>query len=96
MIFGIGTDVVQLSRVEAAYSRHGSNLVRRLLLPEEAALFDQGVQAISIRDEVEEQQREDSGFLYLIEGFMGLGLVGEIIVHLRAPHRRAYRVRDRV
>ncbi|MCC6790954.1 MAG: FtsX-like permease family protein, partial [Thermomicrobiales bacterium] len=41
----------------------------------EAALFDQGVQAISIRDEVEEQQREDSGFLYLIEGFMGLGLV---------------------
>jgi len=26
---------------------------------------------------------------------MGLGLVGEIIVHLRAPHRRAYRVRER-
>lgn len=26
---------------------------------------------------------------------MGLGLVGEIIVHLRAPHRREYRVRDR-
>jgi glycosyltransferase involved in cell wall biosynthesis len=25
---------------------------------------------------------------------LGLGLVGEIIVHLRAPHRRAYRVRD--
>jgi glycosyltransferase involved in cell wall biosynthesis len=27
---------------------------------------------------------------------MGLGLVGEIIVHLRAPHRRAYRVRERL
>jgi glycosyltransferase involved in cell wall biosynthesis len=27
---------------------------------------------------------------------IGLGLVGEIIVHLRAPHRRAYRVRDQV
>ena len=27
---------------------------------------------------------------------MGLGLVGEIIVHLRAPHRRAYRIRERV
>jgi glycosyltransferase involved in cell wall biosynthesis len=27
---------------------------------------------------------------------MGLGLVGEIIVHLRAPYRRAYRVRERV
>jgi glycosyltransferase involved in cell wall biosynthesis len=26
---------------------------------------------------------------------IGLGLVGEIIVHLRAPHRRAYRVRER-
>jgi hypothetical protein len=28
--------------------------------------------------------------------FMGLGLVGEIIVHLRSPHRRAYRVREQV
>jgi len=27
---------------------------------------------------------------------VGLGLVGEIIVHLRAPHRRAYRVRERL
>jgi glycosyltransferase involved in cell wall biosynthesis len=27
---------------------------------------------------------------------LGLGLVGEIIVHLRAPYRRAYRVRERV
>ena len=26
---------------------------------------------------------------------MGLGLVGEIIVHLRAPAWRAYRVRER-
>jgi glycosyltransferase involved in cell wall biosynthesis len=26
---------------------------------------------------------------------IGLGLVGEIIVHLRAPYRRAYRVRER-
>jgi glycosyltransferase involved in cell wall biosynthesis len=26
---------------------------------------------------------------------IGLGLVGEIIVHLRAPHRRAYRIRER-
>lgn len=27
---------------------------------------------------------------------IGLGLVGEIIVHLRAPHRRAYRVREQI
>jgi hypothetical protein len=26
---------------------------------------------------------------------IGLGLVGEIIVHLRSPHRRSYRVRER-
>ena len=37
MIFGIGTDVVQLSRVETVYARHGEHFVRRLLLPEEEA-----------------------------------------------------------
>lgn len=39
MIFGIGTDVVQLSRVEDVYSRHGERFVRRLLMPEEEAAF---------------------------------------------------------
>ncbi len=39
MIFGIGTDVVQLARVEATYARHGEHFVRRLLMPEEAAAF---------------------------------------------------------
>jgi glycosyltransferase involved in cell wall biosynthesis len=34
-------------------------------------------------------------FLALGVQLMGLGLVGEIIVHLRAPHRRAYRIRER-
>lgn len=36
------------------------------------------------------------GVLLLALGIqlMGLGLVGEIIVHLRAPHRRSYRVRE--
>jgi putative ABC transport system permease protein len=41
----------------------------------EAALFQQGVQGISISDELKDAQRESTGFLYLIEGFMGLGLV---------------------
>jgi glycosyltransferase involved in cell wall biosynthesis len=38
------------------------------------------------------------GVLLLALGvqLIGLGLVGEIIVHLRAPHRRAYRVRERI
>jgi len=39
MIFGIGTDVVQLARVEETYARHGEHFVRRLLLPEEEAGF---------------------------------------------------------
>ena len=39
MIFGIGTDVVEISRISAAYSRFGEHFVRRLLMPEELALF---------------------------------------------------------
>jgi putative ABC transport system permease protein len=41
----------------------------------EAALLQNGVQGISIRDELKDAQKESTGFLYLIEGFMGLGLV---------------------
>jgi holo-[acyl-carrier protein] synthase len=40
MIFGIGTDVVRIERVAAAYERFGSHFVERLLLPEERAAFD--------------------------------------------------------
>jgi holo-[acyl-carrier protein] synthase len=39
MIFGIGTDVVQLARIEETYARHGEHFVRRLLLPQEQAAF---------------------------------------------------------
>src|SRR5829696_6901958 len=39
MIFGIGTDVVQLARVEAVYARHGEHFIRRLLMPEEEQGF---------------------------------------------------------
>jgi holo-[acyl-carrier protein] synthase len=40
MIFGIGTDVLQLSRVERLYERYGDHFAERLLLDEEKALFD--------------------------------------------------------
>lgn len=40
MIFGIGTDVVEVKRMEAVYERHGQRLIRHLLLPQEAALFE--------------------------------------------------------
>jgi holo-[acyl-carrier protein] synthase len=39
MIFGIGTDVVQLSRMESTYARFGEHLISRLLLPAEEVLF---------------------------------------------------------
>lgn len=39
MIFGIGTDVVRLDRMERAYQRFGERFVQRLLLPPELAAF---------------------------------------------------------
>jgi putative ABC transport system permease protein len=41
----------------------------------ESTLISHGAEAISIWDELRDAQKEDTGFLYLIEGFMGLGLV---------------------
>ena len=39
MIFGVGTDIVELSRIEATYERFGEHFVRRLLMDEELELF---------------------------------------------------------
>ena len=39
MIFGIGTDILKLSRVEQVYERYGERFVQRVLLDEELALF---------------------------------------------------------
>ncbi|HYI14262.1 MAG TPA: FtsX-like permease family protein [Thermomicrobiales bacterium] len=40
----------------------------------EAALLTNGVEGVSIADELKEMQKEEAGFMYIIEGFMGLGL----------------------
>ena len=40
MIFGIGTDLVQVERIEATWKRFGGHFADRLLMPEERALFD--------------------------------------------------------
>jgi putative ABC transport system permease protein len=40
----------------------------------ESALLFSGVQGTSIRDELRDAQKTESGFLYIIQGFMGLGL----------------------
>ncbi len=39
MIFGVGTDVVELSRIQSTYDRFGEHFVKRLLMPPELELF---------------------------------------------------------
>lgn len=39
MIHGVGTDVVQVSRMEAVWQRHGERFARRTLMPEELLWF---------------------------------------------------------
>ena len=39
MIFGIGTDILELARVERIWAKYGEQFARRLLLAEEQALF---------------------------------------------------------
>lgn len=39
MIFGIGTDVVQVERVQQTYARFGEHFVNRLLMDEERVFF---------------------------------------------------------
>ena len=41
MIFGVGTDVVELARIEETYRRFGERFARRILMDEEFALFRQ-------------------------------------------------------
>jgi len=42
VIFGVGTDLVQVERIQATYERFGEHFVDRLLMPEERRLFDPG------------------------------------------------------
>ncbi len=40
MIFGVGTDIDELSRIQATYERFGDHFVGRLLMDEERSLFE--------------------------------------------------------
>jgi holo-[acyl-carrier protein] synthase len=44
VIFGIGTDIVELSRVQETWNRFGEHFVDRLLMAEERALFERNKQ----------------------------------------------------
>lgn len=46
MIFGVGTDVVELSRIEAILARFGEHFVRRILMDEEIALYRRSKQPV--------------------------------------------------
>lgn len=40
MIFGVGTDIAQVTRIAKTFERFGEHFVERLLMPEERRLFD--------------------------------------------------------
>lgn len=46
MIFGIGTDILQVARVAAAYERFGKRFAERLLMPEELRQFHDSQQPV--------------------------------------------------
>ena len=39
MIYGIGTDIIQISRIEAALERNGERFAEKILGPEELEKF---------------------------------------------------------
>ena len=43
-IAGIGTDLLQLARIEQAYARHGQRFVHRILGPQEIEVFQRRLQ----------------------------------------------------
>jgi holo-[acyl-carrier protein] synthase len=46
MIFGIGTDILRIDRVNSTYQRFGDRFVDRLLLPAEKDLFTKSKQPV--------------------------------------------------
>jgi holo-[acyl-carrier protein] synthase len=49
MIYGIGTDIIQISRVQAALDRHGDRFAERVLGPEELEKFRRRRDKIAVR-----------------------------------------------
>jgi putative ABC transport system permease protein len=66
-----GTPTVTSYFAALASPRDATRVAREV----ESALLSSGVQATSIHDELEDAQKEQAGFLYIIQGFMGLGLL---------------------
>ena len=46
MIYGVGTDIVELVRIQQTYERFGDRFVERLLMPEERERFEASRQPV--------------------------------------------------
>jgi holo-[acyl-carrier protein] synthase len=49
MIFGIGTDIIQISRIEAALARHGDRFAGKILGPEELEKYRRRGDKVAVR-----------------------------------------------
>ena len=49
MIYGIGTDIVQISRIQAAYARHGERLAEKILGPVELPIYKRRQEKVPAR-----------------------------------------------
>lgn len=49
MIYGIGTDIIQISRVEAALARHGDRFAEKVLGPQELEKYHHRKARVAVR-----------------------------------------------
>lgn len=49
MIFGIGTDIIQISRIEAAVARHGDRFAGKILGPDELEKYRRRRDKVAVR-----------------------------------------------
>jgi holo-[acyl-carrier protein] synthase len=49
MIYGIGTDIIQITRIEAALTRHGDRFAEKILGPDEMAKYKRRKEKVEAR-----------------------------------------------
>jgi len=49
MIYGIGTDIIQISRIEAALARHGERFAEKVLGPQELEKYRRRKDKVAVR-----------------------------------------------
>jgi holo-[acyl-carrier protein] synthase len=101
MIFGIGTDVVQLERVRLVHEKFGERFVERLLLPAELDAFrryKRPVRFLAMRFAAKEAIVKAMGTGFAMRDSRQrrriecLGQAGDHLVRARPPHVRTARI----